>query len=741
MTPTTHLSWHPEVKEWIEQQAYARAASFYEQALEQEPEVKTYYWHLGLLLLLQGQEAEAQMVWLMGMAEAEAEQVEVWTGELVQILATEADRQVNLGRRQLAWLVRQHLREVAPTQLENLLQLVALAGELERLNVEDLAQWGVISALKACPEQSVDFDLLMRSLLAVLQHLPPYALTVEFLEACLPQVADISLFMGILLPEAVRIAHSLRLPGLAAELLEQYLQLDPDNLEILGHLATFYQNDRQYDRGIEVARSRLDRVQNPVDRAFSSHLLLRGLMNAGGYWQQVQQISAQHRHWLTQLQTEQLTDIHLAHITRMVTAPYFFPYIQDDLRQNRVVQNQVMAICQTGIRQHPQSQGFLFEHQRPQNPLQRKLRIGYLSHCMRRHSVGWLARWLIEHHDREQFDLYGYFIYESQNDSVYDWYANQFQHVVVMRRDCEDEPAQLAQRIYQDEIDLLIDLDSITLDITCQVLALKPAPIQVTWLGWDASGLPAVDYFVADPYVLPDWAQDYYPEKLWRLPQTYIAVDGFEVGVPNLRREDLEIPPDAVVYLSAQRGYKRHPETTRLQMQILRQVPNSYFLIKGIADEQSIQKFFTELAAEVGVDPTRLRFLAEAPSEAVHRANLAIADVVLDTFPYNGATTTLETLWMGVPLVTRVGEQFASRNSYTMLVNAGISEGIAWSDAEYVEWGVRLGNDAELRQHIHWRLLRSRQTAPLWNGKAFTREMEAAYQQMWQCYCKAAQSN
>ncbi|MHC5828906.1 MAG: O-linked N-acetylglucosamine transferase family protein, partial [Nostoc sp.] len=134
--------------------------------------------------------------------------------------------------------------------------------------------------------------------------------------------------------------------------------------------------------------------------------------------------------------------------------------------------------------------------------------------------------------------------------------------------------------------------------------------------------------------------------------QTYIAVDGFEVGVPTVRRDELDIPMDAVVYLSAQRGYKRHPQTTRWQMQIIKQVPNSYFLIKGLAEEETIKRFFYQIAEEEGVDCSRLRFLPMVHSEAVHRANLGIADVVLDTFPYNGATTTLETLWMGIPLVT-----------------------------------------------------------------------------------------
>jgi predicted O-linked N-acetylglucosamine transferase (SPINDLY family) len=173
----------------------------------------------------------------------------------------------------------------------------------------------------------------------------------------------------------------------------------------------------------------------------------------------------------------------------------------------------------------------------------------------------------------------------------------------------------------------------------------------------------------------------------------------------------------------------------RLQIQILREVPNSYLLLKGLGDESTLKQAFTQIAEEEGVSPDRLRFLERDINEPTHRANLSIADVVLDTYPYNGASTTLETLWVGVPVVTRVGQQWAARNSYTMLMNVGVSEGIAWTDEEYVEWGVRLGQDAKLRQDIHWRLLQSRQTSPLWNTRLFAREMENAYQQMWERYC------
>ena len=120
-----------------------------------------------------------------------------------------------------------------------------------------------------------------------------------------------------------------------------------------------------------------------------------------------------------------------------------------------------------------------------------------------------------------------------------------------------------------------------------------------------------------------------------------------------------------------------------------------------------------------------------AETEAEHRANLDIADVVLDTYPYNRATTTMETLWM---CVTKAGQQFATRNSYTMMMNAGITEGIAWNDQEYIDWGIRLGTEENLRKQVFWKLKESRKTSPLCNAKQFTRDMENAYKQMLEIY-------
>jgi predicted O-linked N-acetylglucosamine transferase (SPINDLY family) len=214
----------------------------------------------------------------------------------------------------------------------------------------------------------------------------------------------------------------------------------------------------------------------------------------------------------------------------------------------------------------------------------------------------------------------------------------------------------------------------------------------------------------------------------------HIAIDGFEVEVPTKRRSDYQLPEDSIIYLCTQKSYKHHPDILRLQMQIIKQVPSSYLLVQPRTSLESVMKTYRELASEVGIEMERLRFIEPDPDEVTHRANLQLADVVLDTFPYNGATTTLETLWMGVPIVTKVGQAFVARNSYAFMQNVGVTEGIAHTDAEYVDWGVRLGTDLALRQQVMGKLLQSRKTSPLWNARSFTLEMEKAYQQMWEIY-------
>mgnify|MGYP006422529873 CR=1 FL=1 len=734
----SQLTWNPSVEPLLQAGNYEEAATFYEREIEANPEETSNYWYLGLIFLLQGQEAEAQMTWLSAMAEGEPDDVDRSTEELAAILQAEADRRKGSDL-QMAWVIRQHVRELVPTRIDNLLELVRLSIALENFTGEELKEWGIIELLHSGQGTHVNRQQLAETLAKVLQAVPLHSTSPEFAEACERYIQKPFEFFEAILPELGEISDSLKQPALAARIVSIFARLAPDNTTILRYLTLLYQSSGDYDRGLEVAQSCYDLAPDTASRVFANYLILNGLMRQSGRWDDIYPVRDRHQELLTQLVREEPKNLDYNTARFLFGSNFYSPYIQDTPRQYRELQNKIARICQDNFRRctGELSKKYRVLLQRRTYSQNKPIKIGYLSHCLRRHSVGWLARWLFQHHDRDRFELYGYFLQsKGTNDPLQQWYFHQVRQHHRYGSGSTDT-IKLAEQIHHDEIDILVDLDSLTQDTVCAVLSLRPAPVQVTWLGWDAAGIPAIDYFIADPYVLPETADDYYSEKIWRLPQTYIAVDGFEMSVPTLTRETLDIPNDAVIYFSTQKGLKQHPDTVRLQLRILKQVPNSYLLIKSIADRQSIETFFNQLAEETNIESDRIKFLPQVPLSATHRANLAIADVVLDTYPYNGATTTLETLWVGVPLVTRVGEQFSSRNSYTMMTNAGISEGIARTDEEYIEWGVRLGRDPQLRQQIAWKLRQSRQTSPLWNGEQFTREMENAYEQMWQRYLES----
>lgn len=727
--------WQEKTDQLLLQGNYVEAAKLYEQAIEDEPGIKSHYWQLGSMLLLQGQEVEAQTTWLLALADGESEEIECWIEELIDVLQTEADRQRDLGDCAVAWAIRQHIREINPTDINNLLHSIGLSTMLETYTGEEVADIGIIDLLKSESANSVDFELLIQVLKNVLDRAPFYPSSFELTEASTAHVTKPLIFLSLLIPFVYKIAYSAKQVELAARFTELALRVSPKHPELLAALSCFYQDTGQYTKGIETAKLCSSVMEGLANKVYANFLILRSLMSAGGYWDEFCLALEMNRSLLVSLLEEQPDSLSSTATSRLFSAVFFFPYFQDKPDENLQIRRQVAQLAKLNVENYAKEKvaGCRQWHSPILNSEQptKRLKIGYISHCLRSHSVGWLARWVFEYRDRDRFEVNAYLLGSEMNrDKLEDWYISKVDKAYKLGLD----GLEAAEKIYEDEIDILVDLDSITLTTTCETMAIKPAPIQVTWLGWDASSVPTIDYYIADPYVLPESAQEYYTEKIWRLPQTYIAVDGFEVGTPTLRRDHLDIGSNAVIYLSAQRGYKYHPNTARLQMQIIKAVPNSYFLIKGMADQESIKKFFIEVAESEGVGADRLRFLALTGTEAEHRANLGIADVVLDTYPYNGATTTMETLWMCVPIVTRVGQQFAARNSYTMMMNAGISEGIAWTDEEYVEWGIRLGKDPVLRQQISWKLRQSRQTAPLWNGKQFTREMEKAYEQMWQIY-------
>jgi predicted O-linked N-acetylglucosamine transferase (SPINDLY family) len=709
---------------------YEKRVEFYERAVETEPDLQSHYWHLGLAYLLQGLEEEAQSIWLSALAQDADNDTEELLEELVNILEEESQYQESLANKDLAWLIRGHIAQIAPYLINNILKLINLDIDLKRFTPENLTDWQITELLRTTEPKNTDFNLLLELLGKILTF--PSLESVNFCETCLEIFPQTEILIAKINSLAIKMGYEERFLIYSADLTKLCIKKQPRNISMIRELFWYYMGAEHYDDALESTEKFCALCQTTASKFQCSYQRLFVSIRRSD-WLSIRVFAQEYKNLLCQV-AEQKSEIIENYIVRdIITSTTPLLYLQDCPGENRYLINKISQIFLKWFQSTSSCPVSFPQILRKNRKEIKKLKIGYISHTLNSHSVGWLSRWLFHHHDRESFYVAVYLIGQSHEDEITNkWFRNNADVIYNLQTNVQGVVTQ----IEKDEIDILVDLDSQSHNLTCHVMAQKPASVQVTWLGMDASGLSTIDYFIADPYVLPENAQEYYQEKIWRLPHTYLAVDGFEVDVPTLRRESLDIPQDAVIYLNIQSALKRNPHTICLQMQILKLVPNSYLLIKGTGDEKITQNFFTRLAEEEGVDSQRLRFLGRDENELIHRANLQIADVVLDTYPYNGATTTLEVLWMGIPVVTRVGEQFAARNSYAFMTNAGITEGIAWTDEEYVEWAVKLGTDKTLHQQVAWKLRESRKTSTLWNGEQFTREMEKAYQQMWEIYCQ-----
>jgi predicted O-linked N-acetylglucosamine transferase (SPINDLY family) len=705
-----------------------QSSEFYEAAISTDETIVTNYWYLGVSYLIAGREDEAQSAWMVPLSTATELEVAIYTEDLATILEQEANnRKINIDL-ETTWLLRQHLWTIAPDRIDNVIQLILVTSSLDRLTAEQLWDWRIAELLETQSIGDISDELLDKIVAAILAKKKLFTdLSLKIIDKCLRLTEDLRhLLVSKVSDAAFELFYQKNVGLFSVKLAEICQVIIPEDLNIMQVVIGLYVGAELYKQAIVYSERYGELAKTELELLFSSFLIQRAYLSSGN-WEHYLDRLAKHRQIVSKISENNGINLWEKQQNFLIATSYFSLYTSDSPHIDRPLQNQIATIYQNKITP------LILEAEFDGSSLQKRsgvLRIGYLASTLKLHSVGWLSRWLFHYHDRQSFQIFIYCINQnSQDEFNHKWFRDKVD-VSYYFKSYKDVVAQ----VRADEVDILIDLDSITFDLSCQVMAHKPAPVQATWLGLDASGIPAIDYFIVDPHVLPDNAQDYYQEKLWRLPQTYLAIDGFEVGISTISREALKLPNDAVVYFSSQNGYKRHPDNIRCQIKIIRAVPNSYLLIKGRSDPDIIRDLFGKVCEEEGIELERLRFLDSVADEYTHRANLAIADIVLDTFPYNGATTTLETLWMGIPMVTQVGQQFAARNSYTFMLNAGIEEGIAWSEQEYIEWGIKLGLDTKLRAEIREKLRSGRQNAPVWNAKQFTLDMEQAYREMWAIY-------
>ena len=366
-------------------------------------------------------------------------------------------------------------------------------------------------------------------------------------------------------------------------------------------------------------------------------------------------------------------------------------------------------------------------HANDRNP-ERRLRIGYVSADFRKHASAHFLLPLFTHHDRHQVEIVCY-AEGVRSDDI----TRRFQTLTQLWRSTTGlTDSQVAQRVREDQIDILVDLKLHSDLNRLLVFARKPAPVQVTWLGYPGTtGLTAMDYRLTDPYLDPPGIDEAcYSETSIRLPDTFWCYDPLtdQPPVNNLPA----LANGWITFGSLNNFCKINDGVLRLWCQVLRQVDNSRLLLH--ADEGSHRQRTADRLTQLGVDSARLRFVGRVPLSE-YRQLYSQIDIALDPFPYGGGTTTCDALWMGVPVVSLAGTTAVGRGGLSILNNTGLADLIATTPEDYVHISVALAHDlsrlADLRSTLRPRM----QHSPLMDAPRFARNIETAYRQMWQKYC------
>jgi predicted O-linked N-acetylglucosamine transferase (SPINDLY family) len=366
-------------------------------------------------------------------------------------------------------------------------------------------------------------------------------------------------------------------------------------------------------------------------------------------------------------------------------------------------------------------------HTNDKNP-ERPLKVGYVSPDFRAHPIFQFLMPLLAHHDRSSFEIYLYSSVDRPDlatEQYRSWAGARFRDI----RYLDDVAA--AELVRQDRIDILVDLALHSAGGRLRLFACKPAPVQITWLGYaGTTGLDAIDYRITDPYVDPPGTDlDVYSEACLHLPETSWCYAALE---PDLSVGPLPALTTGVVTFGCQNSYRKvQPGVLSLWARVLRELPDARLLLYA---EEPMQKSTLHSLAADGVAPERVEF-GKRVSRREYLMRYQRVDIGLDTFPFTGATTSLDALWMGVPVVTLTGGTSLHRAGTCLAMNLGLPELVAGSEPEFVAKAVALAGDlprlAQLRAELRPRL----EASPLGDAPRFAQKLEAAFRTAWRRYC------
>ncbi|MTV39971.1 O-linked N-acetylglucosamine transferase family protein [Duganella radicis] len=353
-----------------------------------------------------------------------------------------------------------------------------------------------------------------------------------------------------------------------------------------------------------------------------------------------------------------------------------------------------------------------------------RLRIGYLSSDFCSHAVSILTAELYELHDRNKFEVYAFSWSREDGSPIRARVVKAMDHYIRIDA-LTDE--QAARTIRAHEIDILVDLHGLTLGARPNILAYRPAPVQLTYLGFPGStALPGVDYVLADEFLITPEMAEHFTEKP-------LYLDCFQINdrqraiAPKPTRASVNLPEDAFVFCSFNNNFKFTPDLFAVWMNILRRVPNSVLWL--VADYPEVRENLWRHAEQAGIDRKRILFNTRAvPAEYLARYQLA--DLFLDTFPFNAGTTASDALWAGLPLLTCAGQTFSSRMAGSLLRAVDLPQLITYNFADYEEKAVALANDPQRIAAMKRQLTANRLTCALFDSPRFVRNLEQVLQQV-----------
>jgi protein O-GlcNAc transferase len=359
-----------------------------------------------------------------------------------------------------------------------------------------------------------------------------------------------------------------------------------------------------------------------------------------------------------------------------------------------------------------------------------KLRVAYLSADFRSHATAFLMAELFERHDRSRFEIIGVSFGIDDGSEMRRRLIAAFDEFHDVRGNSDSDVAKL---LHDRQVDIAIDLKGYTQDSRSEIFSHRPAPIQVSYLGYPGTmGAPFIDYIIADKIVAPFEQQQFYTEKIVHLPDCYQVNDSKrQIAERAPTRQQAGLPDREFVFCSFNNNWKIAPDVFDVWMRLLQQLEGSVLWL--LRDNDGAERNLRQHAGRRGIDPSRLVFAGRLPPDE-HLARHGLADLFLDTLPCNAHTTASDALWAGLPVLTCLGEAFAGRVAASLLHAVGAPELIAGNLDDYEALALRLARDPALLAELKERLTRNSATCPLFDTDRFARHIEAAYMTMWQTW-------